>query len=119
MVSILVLSYRLLDMVQWLVIKPSLILAGYLNLPYHNFQEMYRKSQIVKGVRTEIISSVAWEIWRYTQYPSSEDYTTVCKLLVQKYPVLKDTIGNGFVSDVFYIHVCMYITHHRAHGRYN
>ena len=58
----------------------------------------------VKGVRTEIITSIAWEIWRYTQYPSPEDYTIICKLLVQKYPVLKDTIGNGYVSNVPFLH---------------
>jgi len=38
-------------------------------------QECIEKCQIVKGVRTEIISSISWEIWGYTQYPSSEEYT--------------------------------------------
>ncbi|XP_065893394.1 sterile alpha motif domain-containing protein 3-like, partial [Dysidea avara] len=60
--------------------------------------ESIEKSQIVKGVRTEIITTIAWEIWQFTQYPTSEDYTTVCKMLVQTHPILKDTIGNGYGS---------------------
>ena len=44
---------------------------------------------------------MAWEIWKYTQYPTADDYNTICKLLVQKRPTLKDTIGNGYVSTVF------------------
>ena len=71
-------------------------------------QECIKKCHITKGIRTEIISSIAWEVWRYTQYPSSEEYNAVCKLLIQKYPVLKDTIGNGFVSDTFYNNFYVY-----------
>jgi len=61
-------------------------------------EESIKKSEITKGVRSDIIASIAWEMWRYTQYPTSEEYTGVCKLLIQEHPVLKDTIGNGFVS---------------------
>jgi len=60
--------------------------------------ESIQKSQVSKGVRTEIVSCIAWEIWQCTQFPSSEDYSAVCKMLVQQYPILRDTIGNGYVS---------------------
>ena len=39
-------------------------------------------------------------------YPSKEDYTAVSKQLVQKYPVLKDSYGNGYVSVYVYMCVC-------------
>ncbi len=37
-------------------------------------------------------------LFAYTQYPTSSEYNQVCDRLVQKYPVLKDTIGIGYVS---------------------
>ena len=54
--------------------------------------ESIQRAQISKGVRTEIVSCIAWEIWQSTQFPSSEDYSAVCKMLVQKHPILRDTI---------------------------
>lgn len=50
-------------------------------------QESIDNCQVVKGVRSEIVTSLAWEIWQHTQYPSSEDYNKICKILVQKYPI--------------------------------
>jgi len=72
-------------------------------------QESIDNSQVVKGVRSEIITSLAWEIWQHTQYPSSEDYNKICKMLVQKHPILKDTIGNGYVSNKFIISIIAHI----------
>ena len=51
-----------------------------------------------KGMRVEIIAALAFEVWNHTQYPSGDEYNTVCSMLVNKYPFLKDTIGNGYVS---------------------
>ena len=62
-------------------------------------------NSIMKGVRSEIITRLAWEIWQHIQYPSSEDYNKICKMLVQKHPILKDTIGNGYVSYKFIISI--------------
>lgn len=64
-------------------------------------EDCIRKSEITRSNRTEIITAMAWEIWKYTRYPTADDYYTICKLLVQKHPTLKDTIGNGYVSTVF------------------
>jgi len=61
-------------------------------------QECIESSRISKGVRTDIVSALAYEIWRHVQYPTPEEYNEVCKRLVEKYPNLRDTIGNGYVS---------------------
>ena len=51
-----------------------------------------------KGMRIEMVTALAFEIWNHTQYPSGDEYNAVCSMLVNKYPFLKDTIGNGYVS---------------------
>ena len=53
---------------------------------------------LTKGVRTEAINMIAFEMLTETSYPTSEDYREVCRKLVEMYPVLKDTIGNGYES---------------------
>ena len=55
--------------------------------------EALENKQVTKGVRIEV---TAYEIWRHTQYP--KEYNWVCQALVDKYPVLKDTIGTPYVS---------------------
>ena len=55
--------------------------------------------QISKGMRIEIVAALAFEIWNHTQYPSGDEYNAVCTMLVNKYTFLKDTIGNGYVSN--------------------
>lgn len=62
-------------------------------------QECIESHKLSKGIRTEIISAIAWEVWRHTQCPTPEEYNAVCKLLIQTHPILKDPIGNGFVSN--------------------
>ena len=57
-----------------------------------------KAKSITKGVRVEIVTALAFEIWNHTQYPSGEEYNAVCNMLVKEYPILKDTIGNGYVS---------------------
>ena len=54
--------------------------------------------KITKGMRIEIVTALALEIWKDTQYPSGIEYNAVYSMLVNKYPFLKDTIGNGYVS---------------------
>ena len=53
---------------------------------------------LTKGMRTEVTNMIAVQMLQETSYPSSEEYTDVCRCLVETYPVLKDTIGNGYVS---------------------
>ena len=75
--------------------------------PNFNLPQFSQKAQgyieISKGIRTEIISAIAWKVWRHTQYPSPEEYNAVFKLIVQKHPILKDTIGNGYVSNLYIV----------------
>ena len=54
--------------------------------------------KISKGMRIEMVTALAFEIWNHTQYPTGDEYNSVCSILVNKYPFLKDTIGNGYVS---------------------
>ena len=56
------------------------------------------KGEIKRSTRVEIINSIAIQMWSYTHYPSSHEYTSVLYSLVEKYPVLKDKFGNGIVS---------------------
>ena len=43
----------------------------------------------------------------YTIYPTSEEYATVCKKLIAKYPNLKDTQGKTkYVSMYLLINIC-------------
>ena len=60
--------------------------------------ENIEQRQITGGTRSEIVSVLAMQMWVFTMYPSLEEYTGVCRMLVNKYPVLKDSIGNGIVS---------------------
>ena len=56
------------------------------------------KGEVTKSTRTEIITAVAFQMYACTQYPTPEEYTAVCNGLIEKYPILKDTIGTGIVS---------------------
>ena len=53
---------------------------------------------IKRRTRTEIIQTLGQNMWAHTSYPSSHEYTEVCRKLVTTYPILRDAIGNGFVS---------------------
>ena len=60
--------------------------------------ERLARNELSDGMRVEIISSIALQMYQHTTYPTSEEYTTVCKLLIEKYPILQDSCGNGYVS---------------------
>ena len=53
---------------------------------------------LTSSAKQKIVSLLRSLIIQHTLYPTSEQYTTVCTRLVQKYPKLRDTIGNGIVS---------------------
>ena len=53
---------------------------------------------ITKTVRSEIITVIALGMWQITTHPTSEEYTRICRTLVQRFSVLKDTHGNGYVK---------------------
>ena len=51
-----------------------------------------------KAVRIEIVAVLANIMMLRTRFPQSQDYTSVCRKLIEKYPRLQDVIGNGYVS---------------------
>ena len=63
---------------------------------------------ITKSVRAEICEVLSYRVFAVTEYPTSAEYTAICRGLVAKYPVLMDTIGNGFVSVFFHLSVLPY-----------
>ena len=63
-------------------------------------KEALTSNKISKGVRSEIVSCLGFEMWRHTKYPTGDEYNAVCSMLVNEYPALKDTIGNGYVSAI-------------------
>ena len=63
--------------------------------------ERLEKKEITDATRNEIISSIALPIYQQTTHPTSEEYTRVCKMLIEKYPILKDSCGNGYVSSTY------------------
>lgn len=64
--------------------------------------ERLREEVMTDKLRQEIISAIAIQIYQHTMYPSSEEYTTVCRKLIERYPYLKDKVGNGIVSIATY-----------------
>ena len=65
------------------------------------YMQALEKKIITKAIRTEVVRVLAHQMLQQTMYPTPEEYTTVCQKLVATYPVLKDTIGNGYVSTFF------------------
>lgn len=63
--------------------------------------ERLKNNEITDSARNEIIGAVAIPLYQVTPYPTSDEYTSICKSLIEKYPVLKDSCGNGYVS--FYL----------------
>ncbi len=59
------------------------------------------KSNITSAVRREIIAAVSTLVMVHTTYPTPEEYSCVCELLIKKYPLLTDSFGCGFVSCFF------------------
>ena len=61
------------------------------------------KNELADKMRIEIISTIGLQMYQHTTTPTSEEYTSVCKMLVETYPLLKDSCGNGYVSSVSYV----------------
>ncbi len=56
------------------------------------------KKMVTHSARIEIVTAVVYQLFATTEYPTKREYDSVCKALITRYLVLKDTIGNGFVS---------------------
>ena len=57
-----------------------------------------KKGILTRRNKIEIIEVIAYRVLICTEYPTSNEYNGVCLALIAKYPILKDTIGNGYVS---------------------
>ena len=66
-----------------------------------------KKKMVTNSARIEIVTAVAYQLFAITDYPTKQEYDSVCRALITRYPVLKDTIGNGFVSSVCKKHMYM------------
>ena len=60
--------------------------------------KMLSEEMITEKARVEINSAIAIQVHQHTEYPTSEEYTGVCRKLIQRYPFVKDKVGNGIVS---------------------
>ena len=59
----------------------------------HHVKDAVTTGVITARARKEIIQVLRTYITAHTIRPTSEQYTTVCRKLVEKYPSLKDTKG--------------------------
>lgn len=65
----------------------------------HHVKDTVTTGLITARARKEIIQVLRTYMTAYTVRPTPEEYTTVCRKLVEKYPSLKDTKGKTkFVS---------------------
>ena len=60
--------------------------------------QVLENKDVSSRVCAELIGVTAYEIWRHTQCPKKDEYNWVCQAIINKYPVLKDTIGTLYVS---------------------
>ena len=56
------------------------------------------EEMITDKARVEIVAAIALQAYQHSTYPTSEEYTTMCTKLIERYPFLKDKVGNGIVS---------------------
>ena len=66
--------------------------------PTMKFLLVDEQGVLTKAMRIEIITVLTTQVMLHTRYPTSTEYTTVCRMLIEKYPHLSDIIGNGYVS---------------------
>lgn len=67
---------------------------------FHTFSSNVKEavdSGVTTGIaRREIIQVLRTYMLAHTTMPNSEQYNTVCRKLVTKYPKLRDTEGNSY-----------------------
>ena len=67
-------------------------------------------TMVTDGVRCEIVNAICIPWYPVCPYPSKEEFTAVSVQLVQKYPILRDSTGNGYVSSTC-VCVCVRVLH--------
>lgn len=63
-------------------------------------EEAITSGKLTKSCRIEVVQALAASVMIHTLEPSSEQYNTVCKKLIDAHPNLKDDVPNtsGYVS---------------------
>lgn len=54
--------------------------------------------KISSNVRAQISQGIATKMLSYCKYPTSEQYEIIAQKIVSAFPVLKDSMGVGYVS---------------------
>jgi len=79
---------------------------------FSSFVKEAVKTGIVSSrARREITQVLRTYIIAYTVHPTSEQYTTVCRKLVSKYPALEDTQGNSRIVSKGNFKKCIFISY--------
>ena len=63
------------------------------------------KSSITSSVRKEIIAALSTLVMVHVTYPTSDEYSRICELLVREYPILSDCFGCGYVRIMCHVTV--------------
>lgn len=58
--------------------------------------------KVSSRTKSRIVSWLSHHLMNFTVYPGRRLYEAASKALVVEYPVLRDTIGTGWVSEIFY-----------------
>jgi hypothetical protein len=56
------------------------------------------EGQATSTARTEIVNALHTRMLQYKEFPTSFEYKTACRRLVEKYPYLVDKSESGYVS---------------------
>ncbi len=68
--------------------------------------------KLTRKARVEIVNAVYSRMIAHAEYPTSDQYSTICWRLVEKFDALRDKMGNGIVHIV--IILCIH-----SHSTYN
>ena len=84
----------------------------------HHVKDAVTTGVITARARKEIIQVLRTYITADTIRPTSEQYTTVCRKLVERYPSIKDTKGKTKYVSSYLCNVTPIIILCRAHGNW-
>ena len=68
-------------------------------------KEVVKTGIVSSRARTEIVQVLCTYIIANTVRPTSEQYTTVCRKLISKFPALEDTEGNSRIVSKGYNYI--------------
>jgi len=80
-------------------------------------KEAIKTGIVSSKVRREITQVLRTYMVAHTVYPTSEQYTTICRKLITKYPALRDTLGTTHIVSAINLNVCSHFFIFRLHGK--